>query len=53
MLKAPHVRTTFEGSDVVLRGRCKASGWERCAARLQAESVQNQYQKVEKQKVEK
>ena len=23
MLKAPHARTTFEGSDVILRGRCK------------------------------
>ena len=23
MLKTPHARTTFEGSDVVLRGRCK------------------------------
>jgi hypothetical protein len=23
MLKAPHARTTFEGSGVVLRGRCK------------------------------
>ena len=23
MLKTPHARTTFEGSDVILRGRCK------------------------------